>query len=119
MVISKDKGGNILLSINRIIIQVVFYGWKQDKDVVKIIKASENILPTGKHVRHKGHLFYLSLYHQLTVWNPGGSDDKESAYNARHRVWFLGREDPLEKGMATHSSILVREKSWTEEPGTP
>ena len=84
MVISKDKGGNILLSINHIIIQVVFYGWKQDKDVVKIIKASENILPTGKHVRHKGHLFYLSLYHQLTVQNPGGSDDKESAYNARH-----------------------------------
>ena len=84
MVISKDKGGNILLSINRIIIQVVFYGWKQDKDVVRIIKASENILSTGKHLRHKGHLFYLSLYHQLTVPNPGGSDDKESACNSRH-----------------------------------
>ena len=29
----------------------------------------------------------------------------------------LGREDPLENGMASHSSILVRRISWTEEPG--
>ena len=28
-----------------------------------------------------------------------------------------GLEDPLEKKMATHSSNLVREISWTEEPG--
>ena len=27
------------------------------------------------------------------------------------------REDPLEKGMATHSSILARRIPWTEEPG--
>ena len=33
------------------------------------------------------------------------------------RVQFLGREDPLEKGMATHSSTLVWEMPWTEEPG--
>ena len=33
------------------------------------------------------------------------------------RVRSLGREDPLEKGMATHSSILAREIPWTEEPG--
>ena len=32
-------------------------------------------------------------------------------------VWFLGQEDPLEKEMATHSSILAWEISWTEEPG--
>ena len=29
----------------------------------------------------------------------------------------LGQEDPLEKGMATHSSILAWEISWTEDPG--
>ena len=29
----------------------------------------------------------------------------------------LGREDLLEKGMATHSSILVWEIPWIEEPG--
>ena len=29
----------------------------------------------------------------------------------------LGLEDPLEEGMATHSSILAWRISWTEEPG--
>ena len=29
----------------------------------------------------------------------------------------LGREDPLEEGMATHSSILAWRIPWTEEPG--
>ena len=33
------------------------------------------------------------------------------------RVWSLGWEDPLEKEMATHSSILAWKISWTEEPG--
>jgi len=28
------------------------------------------------------------------------------------KVWFLGWEDPLEKGMATHSSILAQEILW-------
>ena len=32
-------------------------------------------------------------------------------------VWFLGQEDLLEEGMATHSSILVWRIPWTEEPG--
>ena len=30
----------------------------------------------------------------------------------------LGLEDPLEKDMATHSSILAWEMPWTEEPGS-
>ena len=33
------------------------------------------------------------------------------------QVQSLGREDPLEKEMATHSSILAWEIPWTEEPG--
>ena len=33
------------------------------------------------------------------------------------RVRSLGREDPLEKEMATHSSILAWEIPWMEEPG--
>ena len=32
-------------------------------------------------------------------------------------VRSLGREDPLEEGMATHSSIVARRIPWTEEPG--
>ena len=38
------------------------------------------------------------------------------------KVWetqvpSLGREDPLEEEMATHSSILAQEMPWTEQPG--
>ena len=33
------------------------------------------------------------------------------------RNWSLGQEDPLEKEMATHFSILACEIPWTEEPG--
>ena len=38
---------------------------------------------------------------------------------AMQETWVrpLGQEDPLEKGMATHSSILAWEILWTEEPG--
>ena len=32
-------------------------------------------------------------------------------------VQFLGQEDPLEKEIATHSSIIAWEISWTDEPG--
>ena len=32
-------------------------------------------------------------------------------------VQSLSQEDPLDKGMATHSSILAWEIPWTEEPG--
>ena len=38
---------------------------------------------------------------------------------AMQETWVqpLGQEDPLEKGMATHSSILAWRMLWTEEPG--
>ena len=38
---------------------------------------------------------------------------------ATQETWVgsLGQEDPLEKGMATHSSILAWRVPWTEEPG--
>ena len=38
---------------------------------------------------------------------------------AMQKTWVqsLGQEDPLEKGMATHSSILAWRIPWTEEPG--
>ena len=38
---------------------------------------------------------------------------------AMQETWVrsLGREDPLEKGMATHSSILGWRIPWTEKPG--
>ena len=47
---------------------------------------------------------------------PAGSDGKESACNVGDLGLTLGREDPLEKELATHSSILAWRISWTEEP---
>ena len=44
---------------------------------------------------------------------------KESSCNAQDQVWFLGWEDPLEKEMATYSSILAWQIPWTEETGRP
>ena len=40
-----------------------------------------------------------------------------NAGNVRDAVQSLGREDPLEEGIATHSSILAWRIPWTEEPG--
>ena len=47
---------------------------------------------------------------------PGGSDLKNLPAMWETRVRFLGREDLLEKGMATHSSVLAWNIPWTEEP---
>ena len=54
---------------------------------------------------------------------PGGSEVKASAWNSgdlgmqETQVRSLGREDPLEKAMATHSSILAWRIPRREEPG--
>ena len=42
---------------------------------------------------------------------------KNLAAKQETRVQSLGQEDPLEEGMATHSSILAWRIPWTEEPG--
>ena len=40
-------------------------------------------------------------------------------FRSMQETWVLslGQKDPLEKKMATHSSILAQRISWTEEPG--
>ena len=48
---------------------------------------------------------------------PGGSAVKNPPAMQEMWVRSLGQEDPLEKEMATHSSILAWEIPWTEEPG--
>ena len=49
---------------------------------------------------------------------PGGSVVKNLPARQETRVWFLRREDPLEREMATHSSILAWKTPWAEEPGS-
>ena len=48
---------------------------------------------------------------------PCGSVVKNPSAKQETPVRSLGREDPLEKGMATHYSILGGRTPWTEEPG--
>ena len=53
-------------------------------------------------------LYFASLsVLSVKVSLPGGSDSKESVYSAGDPDSIPGWEDPLEKGMATHSSILA------------
>ena len=47
----------------------------------------------------------------------GGSAVKNLPAMQEKQVQSLGQEDPLEKEMATHSSILAWGILWTEEPG--
>ena len=44
---------------------------------------------------------------------PDGSDGKETAYNAGDLDLTMVEKDPMEKGMATHSSILACRILWT------
>jgi len=76
-----------------------FMRWKLCKVSVSINKV---LLEPSR-----GHLF--SYY--------GGSDGRESAWSAGDPGSILDQEDPLEKGMATHSGILAWRIPWTEEPG--
>ena len=48
---------------------------------------------------------------------PGGSAVKNLLARQEPQVLSLGRDDPLEEGMTTHSSILAWRIPWTEEPG--
>ena len=60
-----------------------------------------------------------SKYHlALLLWGfPGGPVVKNSPAKQETQIQFLGQEDPLEKEMATHSSILAWEIPWREEHG--
>ena len=49
--------------------------------------------------------------------SPGGSAVKNLPAIQEMWVWSLGRENPLEEEIATHSSILACKIPWTEEPG--
>ena len=59
----------------------------------------------------------MCAYFGLSTGFSGGSDDKESTSNAGDPGLTMNQEDPLEKGMVIHLSILVWRIPWTEETG--
>ena len=54
---------------------------------------------------------------EVYVGFPGGSVVKNLPAQQETWVQSLGWEDPLKEEMATHSSILILEIPWTEDPG--
>ena len=72
------------------------------------IKRSSLIPQTFSESRFLDSSNWVSLVAQRLKRLPGMRET---------RVRSLGWEDPLEKEMATHSSILARRSPWTEEPG--
>ena len=65
---------------------------------------------------------YISAFSFIVIshsmWGfPGGSEVKASAWNAGDPGLIPGSEDPLEKEMETHSSILALRIPWRKEPG--
>ena len=66
-----------------------------------------SLSPQGSSCLNKHSLYFLRA-------SPGGSDGKEFASDAGDLGSIPGSEDPLEKGMATHSSILAWRIPWTE-----
>ena len=89
-------------------------GWMTERSCIvstedKLVNLSVCCLPT--YYRNWDEL-------RLVIGFPGGSDSNEaSACNAETWVGSLGREDPLEKEMATHCSTLAWKIPWMEEPG--
>ena len=72
-----------------------------------------------KGITSTNNLWIWSDYNWQCIFKgePGGSDGKESPAMQETRVQSLGQEDPLEKEMATPSSILAWRIAWTEKPG--
>ena len=65
------------------------------------------------------HGFVLSTLEPVLLLSgfPSGSMVKNPPAMQEMWVQSLGQEDLLEEGVATHSSIVVWENPWTEEPG--
>ena len=76
-------------------------------------RCSINILSKFIHLIIKIYLHRRNWFRGLPKWLIG----KEYAYNAGDAGSISGLGRPLEKDIATHSSILAWEIPWTEEPG--
>ena len=70
-----------------------------------------------KFIKHKWTARRIAIK-QTLIWGfPGDSMVKNLPAMQEMRVGALAWEDPLEKEISTHSSILARKIPWTEEPG--
>ena len=77
----------------------------------KFLRNQEHLETSGRHSlsKHRRNLTTVSVSFAQLVKNLPAMQET--------LVRFLGWEDPLEKGMATHSGILAQRITWREEPG--
>ena len=106
-----------------------FLGYLSEKNYPKVNKTSEpESTPLGKSPAPECWWLLMVKSRNLQVYRgsnavptqaPGGYavNGQESTCNAGDWLLSLGQEDPLEKGISTHSSILAWRIPWTEEPG--
>ena len=81
--------------------------------VPALVPLSKDIIFENRNIK-----FYLPFIN-LQLSHLGSLHSKKKNPPTMQKTWvlFLGWEDPLEKGMETHSSILAWKIPWTEEPG--
>ena len=105
---------SVLPTFSQVILSRTLWGsWTHGFSVSPISLITGNNL----HVLHEASMTFPDFqFKQLLIWKergfPGGVSGKESAYQCRRCkremwIWSLGGEDPLEKEMGTHSSILA------------
>ena len=92
-----------------------FGSYDIDIDCVRVLKSHAFFPFTfcGDILTSKYMPFKILIFQHRALWLGG----KESTCYAETQVWSLGWEDPLEKEMATHFSVLAWKIPWTEEPG--
>ena len=106
--------------------------WWQDQTqtpwILFHIQLAEQFILTNQSECHACYLNLTQLLwsifpsHRILKFGPPGQmlvAQMVKNLPAMQKTWvqFLGQEESLENGMAPHSSILIREIPWTEEPG--
>ena len=97
-------------------------GWKDplEKGIANHSMGSQRVrhdLSIILHQALKKKKTSIFTVDQYLLWLSWWFNIKNLPAMQETRVWSLGGEDPLEKAMATHSSILAGKIPWTEEPG--
>ena len=92
-------------------------GWPVSSGEEGAVKAETGIVLRSMIAKVLCILLRNINYPMPSAGFPGGSVVKKSACNAGDPVQYLGWEDPLEKGMANHSSVLAWRIPWIKEPG--
>ena len=83
-----------------------------DRQQLSELQACSNVYNMSTHV-----IFLYTTSNGDEFGISGASILQVKQLEKRKWYQFLGQEDPLEKKMATHSSILAWRIPWTEEPG--